>query len=222
MPNHITQRIEIIGDIDKVSEMIEKFSTKVDPSLVKTFDGRLNCTKENGHGWFDTKTGVFQQRGHSDLLGIPDGFEIMINDGFEQFPDFEKIIPMPDAIKSTIGDSGINPGWYNWSVENWGTKWNSYCCKKIKLNIYEFQTAWSAVPDLIKKMADEFPKLKIIYTWADEDLGSNVGKIIFHNGKIDGGRYENNSIEANKLALSLNQVDYAELIDGEIVYKEDY
>ena len=45
--------------------------------------------------------------------------------------DFNKIIPMPDNIyRGNLGQKekelyGQN-NWYDWSIANWDTKWNSY------------------------------------------------------------------------------------------------
>ena len=44
--------------------------------------------------------------------------------------DFNKVIPMPDNIfKGNLGPKeremyGKN-NWYDWSIKNWGTKWNA-------------------------------------------------------------------------------------------------
>lgn len=45
--------------------------------------------------------------------------------------DFERIVPMPKHIRGGGAyDGGLPvgtfPGWYQWSRERWGTKWNAY------------------------------------------------------------------------------------------------
>ena len=63
--------------------------------------------------------------------------------------DFNKIIPMPDHIfKGLLGTEekkiyGKN-NWYDWSIENWGTKWNGYDSEVCGNNQFKFCTAWSA------------------------------------------------------------------------------
>lgn len=93
--------------------------------------------------------------------------------------------------------------WYSWSIENWGTKWNASECSRPAHNVFEFETAWSGVKELIKKMAEEFPGLEITYKWSDEDTGSNCGKVIFYDGKIKETSIENQSKEAFELAFEL-------------------
>jgi hypothetical protein len=50
--------------------------------------------------------------------------------------DFTKIFPEPDYDKTEVeptfrkeeGDDFRMPSWWDWRVQNWGTKWNSYDC----------------------------------------------------------------------------------------------
>jgi len=140
--------------------------------------------------------------------------------------DFNKILPMPEHIFT--GDLGTEErkkysenNWYDWSVENWGTKWNAYGFlgmtseeklpyasaeehQKAHGNILEFQTAWSGVSELMRKLSEIFPNVEIRYGWADEDIGSNVGMETYKNGEIiESDIPECQSKEAYELAFEV-------------------
>ena len=113
--------------------------------------------------------------------------------------DFEQICPIPphvwrgnvnDPIAKIFGakskmlgdfefvdvfDSGDT--WLPWCCEHWGTKWNSYSFKRVSETIVEFETAWYSVPRIILLLANKFGIYEFIYEWADEDFGSNTGRI---------------------------------------------
>ena len=83
--------------------------------------------------------------------------------------DFEKIIPMPGAtieskdVPMTGEEMGRNPfNWYDWSIANWGTKWNAYDIRvqdewdggdNCEMEIH-FDTAWSAPFPIINALRD--------------------------------------------------------------------
>ena len=75
------------------------------------------------------------------------------------------------------------PTWYEWSIKNWGTKWNAYN-RGVHDNIIDFETAWCAPHCLIVKMSEMFPEIIIHHKWADENLGENCGYIVYKNGVI--------------------------------------
>lgn len=96
--------------------------------------------------------------------------------------------------------------WYDWRCENWGSKWNA-CDTQIndpeKADIY-FNTAWSAVPYIIAKIAELHPECKIEYEYAEEDTGVNTGYINFENGEVAGNEhYKDFSKEAYEMFFSL-------------------
>lgn len=112
--------------------------------------------------------------------------------------------------------------WYDWSIENWGTKWNASDCESENKS-FEFTTAWSGVPDLIEKMHLEFPTVKILYEFSDEDTGCNCGIGIFENGTSNFRKLENSSIEAYELAFKLRpeSKEYYALVDGKYEYVDE-
>lgn len=89
--------------------------------------------------------------------------------------DFNKVIPMPDYIyhgnlgKEETDKYGKN-NWYDWSNENWGTKWNS-CDTELNGNCYSFWTAWSPCSPVIEKLAEMFPDASFDYTYDESGMG---------------------------------------------------
>jgi Api92-like protein with ferredoxin domain len=100
--------------------------------------------------------------------------------------------------------------WYNWSVKNWGTKWDAYqttfkkeidpvleqlaaaFAGKNKKGaaygraLFTFQTAWAAPHPVIAAMAKQHKSLKIKHEYSDEDSsGCNHGCNIYIDGKLD-------------------------------------
>lgn len=88
--------------------------------------------------------------------------------------DFNKLIQEPE-----------NVNWYNWRIDNWGTKWNSYDNKRIDNDTIKFNTAWSAPIKVIQKLSEMYPDEVIEHWWADEDIGSNSGYASYQNGECN-------------------------------------
>lgn len=93
--------------------------------------------------------------------------------------------------------------WYEWSIANWGTKWNSSDCEMVSDNVFDFTTAWSGVPGLVEKISKAFPSVKILYKYSDEDTGQNCGYGEYENGEVVFRRLEGGSNEAYEMAFEL-------------------
>lgn len=121
--------------------------------------------------------------------------------------DFNKIIPMPDDIfQGPLGTKeralyGKN-NWYDWSIENWGTKWNAYNFSRNG-NTIGFQTAWAAPHPILEELTVMFPGVYITHEWADEDLGQNCGTREYLNGEIVGEIIPENNREALEHAFEV-------------------
>lgn len=87
---------------------------------------------------------------------------------------FEKILPRPKEI----GD-----GWYDWSLENWGTKWDVSETYEDENGWVCFDTAWSTPFVIMLKLSERYPDLTLEVKFADEDLGNNCGEYILKNGE---------------------------------------
>jgi len=235
MPNHITNRIEIIGTKEQIKEMFQKFNTHVPAALNRAHGGSIICRKKDTEGfnvgWFNEKTGVFSKLDCEDIIGLPDEWEFEIDPAVDIFPDFKKVIPQPDNIFN--GDLGQKeeemcrkegrPTWYDWNIDNWGTKWGGYDYKKLDENVFKFDTAWSSVPKIIYKICEEFPDIELLYEYSDEDFGNNCGSIRYKDGKFETFTPDGGSLEAFEIGFKLQpwQKKYYELVDGEYNYKDE-
>ncbi len=93
--------------------------------------------------------------------------------------DFGKIIPETDEVKESIDDNGAmrrgTPFWYNWRVENWGTKWNAYDVDEVGRSDgpypsvkFKFDTAWAPPLPIIEALR-EWPEVEWVGgNWVEE------------------------------------------------------
>jgi hypothetical protein len=119
-------------------------------------------------------------------------------EGREEF-DFETIIPMPETVfRGNIGAEERkqhgNNNWYDWSIENWGCKWNAgntqLYSDKIRVNKgvavleFSFDTAWSLPEPVYEKLAEMYPDLSITVSF-DEESGAFSGEIEMKKGEME-------------------------------------
>lgn len=101
-------------------------------------------------------------------------------------PDYQKLdlsigkdcAEMMDFFKT------YNP--IEWGYKFWGTKWEAQDAEVFLINEgiqYLFLTANSNCIPIIEAIASGFPDIRIIYEWADEDLGENVGTLTINDYK---------------------------------------
>lgn len=112
----------------------------------------------------------------------------------EYIMDFDLIIPEPrfkkDCPKHCIvnKDSHVQEdesrpwfNWYEWHCEYWNTKWNAYDgytkIGKTQLT-FVFSTAWSFPYPVARKLEELGYPIDIRY--ADEDYGSNCGRLTYN------------------------------------------
>lgn len=136
MPNHITNIVKYEGDADRIKEMLEQI--KVDEFGIGTIDfNKLIPMPES----LNIESGSRTDRGLKaykefleiytfgrkvedlDLLNIPAESE-------EKFLEIRKDVEQGDwELGKKAFQNAYQYGystWYEWSINNWGTKWNSY------------------------------------------------------------------------------------------------
>ena len=94
--------------------------------------------------------------------------------------DFNAILPMPpelenvswseaeemnDIIKAKYKKEFGSINWYDWRVDKWGTKWNSYNCEIVEHEddyvVYTFDTAWGPPTGVIEALREQCPDFHV-------------------------------------------------------------
>lgn len=80
-----------------------------------------------------------------------------------------------------------NDSWYNWSLNNWGTKWDAYNQNITELDDetiqIEFQTAWGNVLDLMTFLSEK-EQIEFSYEWIEEQGAEQLGRTSISKGEI--------------------------------------
>jgi hypothetical protein len=82
--------------------------------------------------------------------------------------------------------------WYNWNVENWGSKWSASEAWNDRVDnadgmvagqtSYNFDTAWAPVESLIAALAEQFPMLTITHRYCEGGMGF-AGQVVYEGGQ---------------------------------------
>jgi len=79
---------------------------------------------------------------------------------------------------------GFN-NWYDWATHNYGTKWNASDTRIEKEeNIISFDTAWSCPYPWLDILSQKFPNTIFKFSYADEDIGHNLGFYTLEDGQF--------------------------------------
>jgi len=79
---------------------------------------------------------------------------------------FQFIKPMPEELRDTTSPDD-SPNWYDWSVDNWGTKWDA--CQLLWHQhddcgvSFDFDTAWSPPISVYEELAEQGFEVEAYY-----------------------------------------------------------
>jgi hypothetical protein len=235
MPNHVQNKLKAIGPKAKVKVAMESiqgekdkegFIPRIDFNKILPMPGSLNV--ESGTLGETAAKVLFGPDSDINAVSFPSIFSG--KEDIERFRKWDtatqkKAIELAFVYKENKEKYGYTT-WYNWSCNNWGTKWNAYQTpdQRDESDTIFFQTAWSAPLPVIEALSKKFPDLTFEIEWADEDTGSNTGWFRYKNGVVIlNCEFENGSIGAYEMAFKLRpglEEDY-KLIDGNYQYSEE-
>jgi hypothetical protein len=174
MPNHIKNRLIFTGTTKEVAELIGSIRSE-ERSI--DFNQIIPMPKELG---IEIHTGV--EIAAKRALLMPLRFDDMrvspLEYSEEDWGHFIQCLQNARKYRYIY--------WYDWALDNWGTKWNAYGTpdKRDNDNTIFFETAWSSPTTLIKVLSEKYPSVIINLKYASEDSGYNTGHITFHAGAI--------------------------------------
>ena len=225
MPNWVTNYIELEGDEKRIAEMKEAIKkddyglgtmdfNKIIP-MPKELDIVCGSSTDKGLKAYKELAEIYQfgvVRTKEELLNIPEKSE-------KAFLKHKKNIDPKDWENGRQAFRNIlqygHPTWYEWSCNNWGTKWNS--CGYDENTDYSngdklwFQTAWSAPHPILRKLSEQYPDIRFTHEWADEDLGTNCGRREYFGGACEETYYPQDGKEALEFAARVWEYDMEDI-----------
>ena len=209
MPNHVINILNIDGDKDKVAKMLSEIQNdeygigsidfeKIIP-MPESLRIEAGSSTTRGLKAYKDFVSVYTFAGANadkHLCDIPEEKE-------KVFLNMRTDIRAEDwelgrqAFRNELQYGA--PTWYEWSIKNWGTKWNAYGLDTYENEVTDsnptlsFQTAWSAPHPILAKLAEMYPEVSFEHTWADEDIGQNCGQATYANGECTGRYYPEGS-----------------------------
>ena len=196
MPNHITNRLTIIGTEEQVAQVREAIRGEEEDRLIDfnkiapiptELQGTVSPMRIITQAEYDEQKRRIANNELSDMekqWGLSRGLtQALANEYKEKFGHCD---------------------WYGWQTSNWGTKWNAYSQHENDENCIEFDTAWSNPYSILVKLSQMFPEVTFEVEYADEDFGYNVGRYTLVNGEqTESNIPDGGSQEAIEMAMDI-------------------
>lgn len=219
MPNHVTNIVELRGSPTQIQEMMEHIQDEkvgtgsIDFNKIIPMPPSLNIQAgsmtDRGLKAYRDFISVYTLEGTRpglDLLDIPQ----------EREEAFLKMRPDIKPGEWELGRTAFqnqqrfgSSTWYDWSIKNWGTKWNAYDCIPGK-DALTFSTAWSAPHPILEKLSQMYPEVILEHRWADEDIGMNCGQRTYQGGQIIDEYYPDYGRRSKEFAADVLGEDLAD------------
>lgn len=231
MPNHITNQITFGSDSKALSEFHKMLQfIKADDSFLGSVDFNKLIPMPQELAVESGSRGNQGLKLYSDfleqaallvmedlLLTLPD--EVKKQRATEHLARYDKLRnddpemwALGEKYYSNLQKYGATT-WYDWCISHWGTKWNAYHCSQADehTDTLQFDTAWAGVPMIVEKLSERFPSATLTYRFSDENIGFNVGEIIYKNGQVvEATLPVEGSREAYDMAAEIQGIDLKE------------
>ena len=105
----------------------------------------------------------------SELEGTRSPTKIVSQAEYDDWDDENTPIGIGKPITQEMSDKLTKEygydNWYDWTIDKWGTKWNSYNCEIVEHEddyvVYTFDTAWGPPTGVIEALREQCPDFSI-------------------------------------------------------------
>ena len=191
MPNHTANNFTITGPKDTVLAFIERAKEtnpdELDPQQL-SLNSFIPMPSELKHTTSPTR---IQTQEEIDATWA----EWKRKKAISELGSYEQHRPFGLGLTRQQYDELISKygatNWYDWSVLNWGTKWDCYDVREwiiavadeeMTATIY-YETAWSPATQVWLTVSQQYPTLTFFHEYADEG-GGFLGDETIHNGTV--------------------------------------
>lgn len=164
MPNHVTNIVSFKGDQSKIQDLIDSVRSKD-----SEFDFHTFCPMPQELRGSRSPTSIVSQEDYDKYMAK------------DEKNDWDKCITQQMSDDLIMQHGADN--WYDWSIMNWGTKWNAYDIN-FDGSDFSLQTAWSTPFNAMHALSEKFPHVTICVKYFDEDFGNNTGEYHLKNGDV--------------------------------------
>ena len=184
MPNHVINKVKFSGNEIEIRKMLDEIKNdeigigSIDFNKIVPMPESLNI--ESGSR---TDMGYRKYAAYMNAKNL--------NEDVSKYLEYSSEHPESWNLGKTAYENKEKYGhqtWYEWCVDNWGTKWNAYD-QYVDINgantVIYFNTAWACPYEIFIALSKLYPKIKIWVKYADEDIGSNCGKFECKGGAME-------------------------------------
>lgn len=182
MPNWVTTHLEVTGPADQLAAFRDKARSAADPETgareLLSFNSFLPMPPSmnvEASSVADLGYAVYHGGHIGHYLAWPDVLAAGVTDRESLMLYLDVTKPEARSLgavyASNLAEHGVK-NWYDWSVANWGTKWDACDVQELDTadELWRLQlcTAWSPAEPVLEAMSEQFPLLKFVATFDEE------------------------------------------------------
>lgn len=217
MPNHVINHLKITGHPTHVADVLKAVKYGDEPFSFESF-----CPMPEELREVRSPVNIVSKAEYDKEMKD-------IERRKENPTDQDKWMGFSHSITKKMSEDYIQrfgaDNWYDWAIQNWGTKWGCYQVEDYGDGEFTFQTAWSGAHQAIRNLSEQFPFVEFTLRYSDEDAGSNCGVYVFQDGIKDEYLPECGSNEAMEIYFDLwngGNTEGWKLEDNTWVIDEEY